>query len=237
MPNLHMLVKQKTPSLIRNLALGTFGELQIVPSIKVNLPYLLCSTGLEELSSASGKANLLSKNFSKNSNLNDSGIFLPVFPSRTDLKLHISITPKMDKKVITNLDSSKASGIDCIPVVVLKNCEPEVLCILAELFSMCLKESCFPDCLKISSVVPVFKNVGERSNAKNYHPVSLLSMVSKVFEKLVNTFKKTTLWPPFYGWGSTTSRLEPLRGGSLIFTTKFPDIPDNHFTDLGRMKG
>ena len=46
--------------------------------------------------------------------------------------------------------------------------------------------SCFPDCLKVSSVVPVFKNVGERSTAKNYHPVRLLSVVSKVFEKLVN---------------------------------------------------
>ena len=35
-------------------------------------------------------------------------------------------------------------------------------------------------------MVPVFKNFGERSTAKNYHPVSLLSVVSKVFEKLVN---------------------------------------------------
>ena len=35
-------------------------------------------------------------------------------------------------------------------------------------------------------MVPVFKNVGERSTVKNYHPVSLLSVVSKVFEKLVN---------------------------------------------------
>ena len=32
---------------------------------------------------------------------------------------------------------------------------------------------------------------------------------------------------PFYGWGSTASRLEPLQGGSLLFTTKFPEIPDN----------
>ena len=30
---------------------------------------------------------------------------------------------------------------------------------------------------------------------------------------------------PFYEWGSTASRLEPLRGGSLLFTTKFPEIP------------
>ena len=51
---------------------------------------------------------------------------------------------------------------------------------------MCLKESCFLECWKVSSVVPVFKNVGERSTAKNYRPVSPLSVVSKVFEKLVN---------------------------------------------------
>ena len=51
---------------------------------------------------------------------------------------------------------------------------------------MYLKESCFPDCWKVLSVVPVFKNFGERSIAKNYHSVSLLSVVSKVFEELVN---------------------------------------------------
>ena len=137
------------------------------------------------LPSASDNAKLFAKNFSKNSNLDDSGISLPVFPSRTNLKLYnISVTSKMVEKVIMNLDLSKASGPDCIPVVVLKNCEPELSYILAELFNKCLKESCFPDCWKVSSVVPVFKNVGERSTAKNYHPVSLLFVVSKVFEKL-----------------------------------------------------
>ena len=92
----------------------------------------------------------------------------------------------MVKKVIMNLDSSKASGPDCIPVVVLKNYEPELSYILAKLFNKCRKGSCFPDCWKVSSVVPVFKNVEKMSTAKNYHPVSLLSVVSKVFEKFVN---------------------------------------------------
>ena len=142
--------------------------------------------GPEVLSSASDKAKLFAENFSKNSNLDESGVSLPVFPSRTNLKLHdISVTPKMVRKVLMNLDLSKASGPDCIPVVVT-NCEPELYYILAELFNKCLKESCFPDCWKVSSVVPVFKNVGARSTAKNYRPVSLLSVVSKVFEKLVN---------------------------------------------------
>ena len=139
------------------------------------------------LSSASDKAKLFAENFSKNSNLDDSGISLPVFPSRTNLKLHnISVTPKMVRKVVMNLDLSKASGPDCISVVVLKNCELELSYILAELFNVCLKESCFPDCWKVSLVVPVFKNVGEWSTAKNYHTVSFLSVVSKVFERLMN---------------------------------------------------
>ena len=138
------------------------------------------------LSSASDKAKLFAEHFSLNSNLDDSGVSLPVFPSRTNLKLHnISVTSKMVRKVVMNLDLSKRHP-DCIPVVVLKNCEPELSYILAELFNKCLKESCFPNCWKVSSVVPVFKNVGERSTAKNYHPVSLLSVVSKVFEKFVN---------------------------------------------------
>ena len=93
----------------------------------------------------------------------------------------------MVKKVITNLDSSKESAPDCIPVVVLKNCEPELSYILAQqLFNICLKESYFPYCWKVSPVVPVFKNVGESTTAKNYCLVSLLSVVSKAFEKLVN---------------------------------------------------
>ena len=97
---------------------------------KTTLPSLF--NGPEVLSSAFDKAQLFAENFSKNTNLDDSGISLPVFPYRTNLKLHnISVTPKMVKKVIMNLDLSKASGPDCIPVVVLKNCEPELSYILA----------------------------------------------------------------------------------------------------------
>ena len=70
------------------------------------------------LSSASDKVKLFAENLSKNSNLDDSGISLPSFPYRTNLKLHnIFVTSKMVKKVIINLDLSKISGPDCIPVV------------------------------------------------------------------------------------------------------------------------
>ena len=100
--------------------------------------------GLEVLSSASDKAKLFAENFSMNSNLDDSGISLPAFPCRTNLKLHnISVTPKMVRKVVMKLNMSKASGPDCIPMVVLKSCQPALSYILAELFNKCLKELVF----------------------------------------------------------------------------------------------
>ena len=152
--NLHMLIKQKSPSLTKNLALWTFGELHIVFSTKGNLLYLLYFNG---------PAKFFVENFSKNSSIDDSGISLSVFPSRTNMKLHnISVTPKMVIKIITVFGLSKVSGPDCIPVVVLMKCEP-----------------------------------GKRSTDKNYHPVSLLSVVSKIVEKLVNNMIICTL---FYGF-------------------------------------
>ena len=112
---------------------------------------------------------------------------------------NIFVTPKMIKKVIMNLDSSKASRSDCFPVLVLKNYEPELSYTLAEICNMCVKKSCFPDFWNVSSVVPVFQNV------------SLLSVVSKVYEKLVSNrfvdhLEKYGLFSDFqYGFRSSRS--------------------------------
>ena len=65
-------------------------------------------------------------------------------------------------------------------------------------------------------MVYVFKNVGERSTAKNYGPISLLSVVSKVFEKLVNNMivdhiEKCGLFSDFkYGFRSSRSTADLL---------------------------
>ena len=125
LPNLHILIKQKSLSLPRNLTLRNFGKLPVVFSTQVNLCYTSLFNGVEGvLLSASDKANLFAKNFSKYSNLYDSGISLPVFYSRTNLIPHnIFVTPKVFKKVITGFDLSKASGPDYIPAVVFKNYE------------------------------------------------------------------------------------------------------------------
>ena len=98
----------------------------------------------------------------------------------------------MVKKVRTNLDFSKTSHPDSVPVEVLKNRESELSYILAELFNKCLKESFFPDGGKVSLIIPTSKIVGKRSTAKNYHSVSLhyallvFLVFCKVFEKILN---------------------------------------------------
>ena len=56
-------------------------------------------------------------------------------------------------------------------------------------------------------------------------------------EKAPSKKKKKNFMAPFYGWGSPASRLERLRGGSLLFTTKSPEITGTHFMNLKRMKG
>ena len=85
---------------ITSQKVGSHDFWQITNSVlnkgKSAIPHLF--NGPEVLSFASDKAKLFAKNFSKNSDLDDSGISLPFLPSRTNLKLHnISVAPKMIK--------------------------------------------------------------------------------------------------------------------------------------------
>ena len=112
-----MLIKQKSPS----QKLGSQDFCRIANSVlkkgKSAIPPLF--NGPQVVPSASDKAKLFAENFSKNSNPDDLGISLPVFPPRTNLKLdNISVTPTIFKKAITNLDLPKGCIPDCIPVLV-----------------------------------------------------------------------------------------------------------------------
>ena len=80
---------------------------------------------------SSSKTNSCDENFSNNFNLDDSDIYLPVFPCGNNRKHIILITPKLVKKAIINFDLSKVPGPDCILVVIQKNCEPELSYVLA----------------------------------------------------------------------------------------------------------
>ena len=113
-----MLIKQES---ITSQKLGSRDFWRIANSVfnKGNSTITSLFNRLEVLLSASDKAKLFLEHFSMNSNLDDSGISLTVFPARTNLKLYISVSPKMARNVLKNLNLSKTSGPDCIPVVVL----------------------------------------------------------------------------------------------------------------------
>ena len=68
--------------------------------------------------------------------------------------------------------------------MILQNCEPEISYILALQYMS--EGAFFPNCCKVSPALPAFKNVGEQFTTKNYCPVSIVSVVSKVFPNLVN---------------------------------------------------
>ena len=116
--SLHILLKQRESIASQKLRSQDFWQIASSVLNKGNSAAVTLFNGLEVLSYASNNAKLFTKAFSNNSDVEDSR----AFPSRSNLKLHnIYINPRMVKKVIMYLDSSKVSGPDCIPVVVLKN--------------------------------------------------------------------------------------------------------------------
>ena len=87
-------------------------------------------------------------------------------------------------ELISNLKSGKASGPNSIPTAVLKHLNNEISVVLCNLFNLSFSTGVFPDVLKISSVLPLFKK-GSKLNCGNYRPISLLSNISKLLEKLM----------------------------------------------------
>ena len=113
-----------------------------------------------------------------------------------------------------NLDLSKSSGPNCIPVVVLKNCEPELSYILAELSSMCLS-LVFQIVGKSHRWSLYLRMLGKGLRLKTT-ATSLLSVVSKVFEnflnnRIVDQLEKCGLFSDFkYGFMSSRSTADLL---------------------------
>ena len=94
------------------------------------------------------------------------------------------IEPSRVLKLLSKLDVTKATGLDQISNKVLKQAAPVIYKQLTELFNLSLKSGEYPDDWKLAKVSPVFK-AGERNDPNNYRPISILSTISRVFEKLV----------------------------------------------------
>ena len=90
-------------------------------------------------------------------------------------------------KAMDNLALGKAPGSDGIPPDLLKQCKSSLLLPLHELLCQCWKEGAVPQDMRDAKIVTLYKNKGERSDCNNYRGISLLSIVGKVFARVILT--------------------------------------------------
>lgn len=88
------------------------------------------------------------------------------------------------RDAINSLKNSAARDAYGFNVPILKYVKDIIVIPLTNLINNCIASNIFPDQLKVASVVPVHKK-GDKSDLNNYRPVSLLPILSKVFEKLL----------------------------------------------------
>ena len=89
-------------------------------------------------------------------------------------------------KCLVCVDPMKAMGSDGIPGIVLKNCARNLSPFLQQIINTSLANGTVPSLYKVSHISPLFKN-GDPSLARNYRPVSLLPVVSRILEHFVKT--------------------------------------------------
>jgi hypothetical protein len=100
---------------------------------------------------------------------------------------HFTSTTELELvKIIKSLMSKNSSGYDSLSNRMIKK-EPYVFAkLLKPLINESIDSGIFPSCLKTANVIPIFKK-GDTSNLNNYRPISLLLVLSKVFEKVLNS--------------------------------------------------
>ncbi|KAB0803168.1 hypothetical protein PPYR_00138 [Photinus pyralis] len=86
--------------------------------------------------------------------------------------------------IIDVLQTKKATGYDEVPAKFIKQCKNTLAHHLAESFNDSLQRGAFPDALKLAVIIPVPKK-GNLTNIENFRPIALLTIFSKIFEKLL----------------------------------------------------
>ena len=145
------------------------------------------------------KAQILNKFFVKQTDLNIpknhyASLGKPNTPKPNDCLSKLKVRHKKVLRLLLKLNPSKATGSDRIPALYLKNTAHHTYKVLARIFQLSLKLGIFPSAWKIADVVAIHKKKS-KSEPGNYRPISLLAIVSKLFETIVADCLKFFLAP------------------------------------------
>ena len=88
------------------------------------------------------------------------------------------------KKIIKNLKKTKSTGYDNFSTHFIKISSSILVPALTKIFNLSIKTGTYPDKLKIAKVIPIFKK-GDPTSVNNYRPISILSPLNKIFEKIL----------------------------------------------------
>lgn len=146
------------------------------------------------------KADILSEYFSDVFTVENEDEILPTIEDRniSNIMDHVEIEEAEIKKILKGLKTDKTPGPDQISPWLLKELSETIAAPLVTLFSCTMRNCTVPDDWKRASVSPIYKK-GDKSEAGNYRPVSLTSVVCKVLEtvlrdKVVNHMKSNHLF-------------------------------------------
>ena len=187
-------IRRKVELLIENKK-SPYKYHQILKSItgfkrKETLPPLIVNSTI--LSDDVSKAEALNTYFSSQTNIsinNRNMEFLQKYRSNhvktSKVFIFNEITRDEVISTINSMDSSKASGPDNIPTKLIKMTAAFIAEPLSKLLNKSVQQGKFPTQWKRARVTPVFKGKGSPSDPESYRPISLLSCLSKIFEKLM----------------------------------------------------
>ena len=105
--------------------------------------------------------------------------------NKTNAKFHFrTIQVQEIRDAFAKVKSAKSFGVDNISSFFLKLALPSIENSLALLFNTSIETSAFPDLWKIPRVIPILKD-GDKADKSNYLPISVLQVITRIFEKLV----------------------------------------------------
>ena len=96
------------------------------------------------------------------------------------------VDEKEVKRMILQLNISKACGPNSIPTKLLRDNFDIFSSPLKHIINLSFEEGCFPDMLKVANVCPIYKNKCKKK-CENYRPISLLSNLSKLLERAMHS--------------------------------------------------